>query len=160
MSNLVYQHRKPKQIALRTMALIFIALSESLGTFYKHSDRRTRLAIIYEDQVLVIQNITNFGKWTLPGGGYKSKETGVECIRREVREELNLDLSSDEIIESGVYHKKRRNQSHTYDTFFVKLNELPHLQLSWEIAKAKWVPIAALPNGTSPYIKDLLASIA
>ena len=39
----------------------------------------------------------------LPGGGREGNETPFECVAREVYEELNIQLSKDDVIWSGIY---------------------------------------------------------
>lgn len=41
--------------------------------------------------------------WELPGGGREGNETPFECVAREVYEELNIQLSKDDIIWSWIY---------------------------------------------------------
>lgn len=41
--------------------------------------------------------------WELPGGGREGDETPFECVAREVYEELNIQLSKDDIVWSWIY---------------------------------------------------------
>lgn len=41
--------------------------------------------------------------WELPGGGREGDESPFECVAREVYEELNIQLSKEEVIWSGIY---------------------------------------------------------
>jgi len=60
--------------------------------------RHTRYqgAIIRDHHLLLIQHLQhNSGRsyWVLPGGGIESGETEKGCIRREMKEETNLDVT-------------------------------------------------------------------
>jgi 8-oxo-dGTP diphosphatase len=51
--------------------------------------------IINRDRTLVVQRSENMKlplKWEFPGGKLESNETEEECIVREIKEELNLEI--------------------------------------------------------------------
>ena len=54
-------------------------------------------AIIIQDRkILVTQRgdrMARAGKWEFPGGKIEKNETAEECIVREIKEELNVDIS-------------------------------------------------------------------
>lgn len=51
-------------------------------------------------------------KWEFPGGKIESKETEVDCIRRELKEELNIEVDVQERLDPVV---------HSYPNFKIKL---------------------------------------
>ena len=58
-------------------------------------DTRYQGAIVRDDQILLIrhqENETGRSYWIFPGGGIEPGETEEECVRREIREETNLDV--------------------------------------------------------------------
>ena len=63
-------------------------------------------------------------KWEFPGGKMEINETAEECIKREIREELNLDIELIERIESQV---------HKYESFTINLIPFISKYLSGEI---------------------------
>ncbi len=67
-----------------------------------------KIALICEGQILTIlrddkETIPYPNMWDLPGGGREGNETPFECVAREVYEELNIQLSKDDIIWSRLY---------------------------------------------------------
>src|SRR6478736_5377799 len=53
-------------------------------------------AIIFKnDKILVTQRSENMSlplKWEFPGGKVEPNENALECIKREIKEELNLEI--------------------------------------------------------------------
>ena len=67
-----------------------------------------KIALICDGQILTIlrddkETIPYPNMWDLPGGGREGNETPFECVAREVYEELNIQLSKEEVIWSGIY---------------------------------------------------------
>ena len=123
-----------------------------VGNFHRTPAKRTRVAVIHDGHLLIIQNITNFRNWTLPGGGYYRDETPAECAARELREELGIDLPPERLVPTGEHS----DHPYRFDTFVATIDDRPDLQLSWEIAHAKWVPVSELPENISPFIEPMI----
>ena len=55
-----------------------------------------------EGKFLVTQRALNkkwaAGHWEMPGGGAKSKESSLNAIKREVKEETNLDVKNGRVV--------------------------------------------------------------
>lgn len=67
------------------------------STFYRVSVK----ALVFDDRrrLLVMQN--RDGTWELPGGGWEHAETLEQCLRREILEELGVDVRR---IETSTIH--------------------------------------------------------
>ena len=59
-----------------------------------------KAALLVEQSILVILRENT---WELPGGGREGQETPLECLQREVWEELGLTLTEESIIWSKIY---------------------------------------------------------
>lgn len=67
-----------------------------------------KVALLVEQSILVILRDNNPAipwpnMWELTGGGREGQETPLECLRREVWEELGLVLKEESIIWSRIY---------------------------------------------------------
>ena len=67
-----------------------------------------KIALICDGQILTIlcddkPTIPWPNLWELPGGGREEDETPFGCVAREVYEELNIQLSKDDVIWSWIY---------------------------------------------------------
>lgn len=77
-------------------------------------------AIIYwGDKILVTQRSEKMKlplKWEFPGGKIENEESEIDCIKRELKEEINIEIS---II------KKLSSHIHDYQDF--KINLIPYV---------------------------------
>ena len=118
----------------------------------------------------IIQNDNNFligrrgkdeksaGMWEFPGGKLEEGESPKECIKRELKEELNIDAEIGELFSSYTY-----NYNHvSYELFFFKVNSFfgepvksVHDKLKWEKLK-NFYKYDFLP-GDGPLIDKLIS---
>jgi 8-oxo-dGTP pyrophosphatase MutT (NUDIX family) len=62
---------------------------------------RYQAAIVRGSEILLIKHREHAGGrsyWVLPGGGIEAHETEIDCVRREVFEETNLDVSVTDLL--------------------------------------------------------------
>lgn len=73
--------------------------------------------IIVNGKILVTQRSENMSlplKWEFPGGKLEENESHIDCIKREIKEELSIDIEVLEQLSSSIYD---------YGTF--KINLIP-----------------------------------
>lgn len=68
----------------------------------------TKVALLIGDKMLVYRRDNKPGlrfanMWDFPGGGREGSETPLECVRREVKEEFNIDLKPNSIVWERLY---------------------------------------------------------
>lgn len=101
--------------------------------------------ILKEDKILVTQRSKRMNlplKWEFPGGKIEENETAANCIKREIKEELNLEIELIEKLDS-----KRFN----YESFTINLIPFVSKILTGEIALVehndyKWLTREELIN--------------
>lgn len=100
------------------------------------------------DQILLIkrdQNISNGGKWAIPGGYVDRDETCVLAAARELKEETNLDASSLKLYkiidDPNRKGEDRQNIAFVYE---VEASGKPIAQKG-EVEEIKWFNFDSLP---------------
>ena len=75
--------------------------------------------ILFDDKILVTQRSEKMKlplKWEFPGGKLEEGENEIDCIKREINEEINIDIDIVERLSNSVYD---------YGTF--KINLIPFI---------------------------------
>jgi ADP-ribose pyrophosphatase YjhB (NUDIX family) len=81
--------------------------------------------------------------WSLPGGGYRpGRETPEQAARREIRQEVGIELG--EIAELGSYVSTSEHKRDTITCFAAEVPE-PGAPASAEISEVRWFDRDALP---------------
>ena len=97
------------------------------------------------------------GRWEFPGGKLEENETEEQCLKREIFEELNIDINVDYFL---------MNNSHSYPTFTVELISYVSTVKSGKIKlsdhdKYEWIEINRLKefdflDGDLPIIEKII----
>jgi mutator protein MutT len=105
----------------------------------------TAAAIVVDDQrrVLILKHRFRPGTgWGLPGGFIEAGEQPEDAVRRELREEVGLELASVEIVTTRTFKKPKQ-----IEIVFKCRPQGAALPQSIEIRNALWCSIDALPEG-------------
>jgi 8-oxo-dGTP pyrophosphatase MutT (NUDIX family) len=107
------------------------------------------------ERVLLVRHTYGRGWWDLPGGGMRAGEPAIEAARREMREELGIDVTDWTLI--GEIGATIHRRSDTLHCFHVDL-DAPALTLDLgELAAAWWFRRAELPYDMAPWVLPILA---
>lgn len=115
---------------------------------------RVRGAIFYQDKLLLVQHIGARREWTLPGGGINQGESSDVAMRREIKEELDIELCNVRYI--GTETMKRRHAQITNELFRAETQTPEFRPRRLELRKVRWFASNDLPQAVSPVTKRVI----
>jgi ADP-ribose pyrophosphatase YjhB (NUDIX family) len=99
--------------------------------------------IQHEDAILLVRNTYGRRQWTFPGGGLARGETAEEAIRREVHEEVGLQL--ERLQQLGVFNAII-DYKRDHVAVFAGISPDRKVTIDpGEILEARWFPPQGLP---------------
>lgn len=105
-------------------------------------------AIIFNDagQVLLLKHRFRAGSgWGIPGGFLETGEHPEQALRRELREEVGLELENVEIFTARSFRKPRQVEILFRARANVKGETLSSQTM--EVERLGWFPVSSLPGG-------------
>lgn len=114
-------------------------------------------------QILLIKERRHNGStfWTLPGGGIRPGETGVDCLQRELNEEIGCQPDVGPVVGScGYKHTTLAPRRTLYRVYACKLDGKPRPNLAEGVIKCSWKLPQELPTATLAPFQRLLQSPA
>ena len=107
------------------------------------------------DRVLLVRHTYGRGEWDLPGGGIRRDEPPAEAARREMEEELSLQLGELRAL-GEIQARPYRARDRIY-CFQAELST-PEVTIDeGELAAAEWYPRGQLPRDINRYVSRVLA---
>ncbi len=116
-----------------------------MGNTSTHVFRIGVFAVIEDAGKVLLARRRDIGWWNLPGGGMEAGETVDDALRREIREEVGIEVHIDYLV--GVYSKPQKSE--------VVLTFLCHPAsgtpgTSDEVSEVGWFPMDDLPEPLLP----------
>jgi 8-oxo-dGTP diphosphatase len=87
--------------------------------------------VLFNSKILVTQRAHNMSlplKWEFPGGKVEESENVIECIKREIKEEINIEIEVVRQLSNSIYN---------YGTFTINLIPFLSEYVSGEIILAE-----------------------
>lgn len=114
--------------------------------YFKFSGTRSRVLVIVDNEMLVVQGWLGDASFSLPGGGTKKHETTIASAIRELYEETGIRAVGSSLIAIGKREHRRHGLHYMAEYFVMHLPEKPELKLGMlEIYSAQWVAYEPLP---------------
>jgi 8-oxo-dGTP pyrophosphatase MutT (NUDIX family) len=122
------------------------------------SKRGVKCVLTDRDQVLLVRHTYGHRKWDLPGGSPKRHEAPLRAARREMREELAIDVV--EFTALGELPGNRGGRRAPVYCFQAEIGA-PVITIDrGELATARWFPRTKLPPELGPYVRPIVARLA
>jgi nucleoside triphosphatase len=119
-------------------------------------------ALIVNDagDILLVQSYKWQNFWSVPGGHIELGERAEETVKREVKEEVGLDIEPVKMlmVQQAVYSKNFLAPRHFIFLDFLCRTKSSTVKLDqWEIQESKWVaPEAALKEKLEEFTRNLV----
>ena len=128
---------------------------------YLYPSHRARILIISGGEVLVCKGWLGVGRWELPGGGLHRRETAIQAAMRELREEIGLEVSPEQLkfIQEGRSIAEY-GLTFRYTALALELPDKPAvLRQRSELVDLKWFKWQDLlkAKAVSPNVRSILA---
>lgn len=121
--------------------MIYYILFPVLKIFFSVSNNTRAYGVLeHDNKVLLVKNWIGSGKWSFPGGGGHDGESFEDTLKREIHEEigLNIDKKQVKLLFKGA--KTRKLGTKKYVIFHVMQKDKPSLLINkLEIVDSKWV---------------------
>ncbi len=105
---------------------------------------RCRAVIVCGDKILAVKHFEGATYYALPGGRMEKGESPLECMKREVKEELNVEIQNPEL--KYIYQWKGEGDEENLEFVFIVKDELKESDIdvrsgshAFEIFEARWV---------------------
>ncbi|MBR1177814.1 NUDIX domain-containing protein [Bradyrhizobium sp. KB893862 SZCCT0404] len=111
-----------------------------------------------ENRVFLVRHSYIQG-WYLPGGGVDLGETMEQAMRRELKEEGDIDLTGEAVLH-GIFfndHVSRRDHVAVYVVRHFRQDRLP--APNHEIVECGFFAVTALPEGTTQGTRQRIAEV-
>ena len=102
--------------------------------------------IIQDNKILLIKRgaAPGIGEWAVPGGRIDQNEDALGCLKREMKEETNLDVEPIALI--GIYSDPNRDIRGVITAAYLCRIIGGKLQHGDDAAQAEWFGLDALPK--------------
>ncbi len=107
----------------------------------------SRALVVKNNEFLLVKH-TYTKNWYTVGGGLEKNEAFVDCIVRELWEEVGIKSQKSPSL-LGIYHNRIHGKD-DYVALYLVTNFTEHDTKSYEIQEKKWFTYANLPTDISP----------
>lgn len=128
--------------------------------------RSVAVLVIYKDNKVLLQKRSDNGTWALHGGGIELGELYIDALKRELKEELNIEPVNPRLmgIFSGekMYHKYEKSQDEVYvlSHAFICEDYIGEINFAdGEVNNLQWFDIDNLPDNIFHLNKPVLNNL-
>ncbi|MCF8884529.1 MAG: NUDIX hydrolase [Aigarchaeota archaeon] len=118
--------------------------------------------IVHGERILIVKRASppSVGKWSIPGGVIEIGETAEEAVRREVREEVGIDIYDAELLD--VYDSITRDENGRVKYHYVIIEYLARpssleIKYSEEVLEYRWATLEEITTlDITPSLREIL----
>ena len=117
------------------------------------------LILVRKNKILLLRRVnTGYedGKYGLPSGHLEKDESITDGLKREVKEEIGVDINTKDL---KLVHAMHRKEKDIRVDFFFEVSKYNGIPINNEPEKCddlKWFPQDKLPANTVPYVKTAI----
>ncbi len=111
------------------------------------------IVVCCRDQILLVRHPYGRREWMPPGGGVRRGEALDAAARREVREEVGIEVPT--LVRHGAVESRFEGRHDTTWVFSTEVAKQDFHADSWEIAEARWFAIPAIRASDAPMYRGL-----
>ena len=117
----------------------------------KPQKRRVRGLILRDQSVLLVKHVGGRNQWTLPGGGMHADESPEDTLKREIYEELEINVLP--VGDVGTVEVNRYGALTTYHILIATTVNRALIPDPVELREARWFDLKALPDDCSEVVR-------
>jgi 8-oxo-dGTP pyrophosphatase MutT (NUDIX family) len=122
------------------------------GLVDRSTKRGVKCVLTRDGEVLLVRHTYgDRGRWELPGGGIKRREAPPDAARREIREELGIEVEDWTVLGDLFERIDRRGRDRLW-CFSAEIGDRELRLDRAEIAEAGWFEPDRLPQQTAKYV--------
>jgi ADP-ribose pyrophosphatase YjhB (NUDIX family) len=115
----------------------------------------TKAILTHGGRILLVQHTYGPRRWELPGGGLRRGEAPLDGVRREIREELAVELGEVRLI---AYGRGSQRDERVISVFAAELSSASVTPDDREISRAHWHSPDTLPAGLGWQVSAAVAA--
>lgn len=128
---------------------------------HQQGNQKKRLTIaaggvIFAHNKILLDRSDNTDLWSIPGGSIRFNESAERAVKREIKEELNLNVQI-EPQEPFVFHFELETDGFLDQIyllhFLVKVEKPVHIMLGGNTVDYRWEPVSSLFRDCYPNVK-------
>lgn len=133
------------------------SLLKPLAGFMLSGSTRVRALIIAQDEVLLARSWVGSQRWSMPGGGIRKGEKPKNGLKRELHEELDLNIQTEHYRQIMKIKQNEHGAEFAVIIFQMNVEEKRSFKIrKSEIIEAAWHKIDALPDNLHPLVNEAL----
>ncbi|MEX0933956.1 MAG: NUDIX hydrolase [Candidatus Paceibacterota bacterium] len=143
-----------KILFVRLFFKIILPLRRLYWFIFRPKTLGVKTLIEHDRKYLFIKNAYGLKKWTFPGGGVKRNEKPEDAAKREVLEEVNIQLPNLSYI--GEYRSTREYKRDIVYCYYASVKDDNYKLYPMEVEDAEWLTLDKIPHYKSFAVDEIL----